>query len=226
MRTIKIGSIDCCHFGGFSNIRSQNCECRFFWLRVSLEMLKYRKTNQKKNHLPLNAHENASYTHLDLFTIWILICWVIRWVLRPFRADHWRENNVKFCQNDKIAIFIGWLELVTVHISFQYRCDTICNLHKTWQLSKQRDMRPIIDLYDYYFLVACLMHFFLPHRLVLTQFCFFFNQNYIIIAIYVVAHTIYEGGWRKRETEIITLCNRYTRVTKKNNAIQYKYLLA
>lgn len=36
-----------------------------------------------------------------------------------------RRKERKICQNDKITIFIGRFELVTVHISYQH-----CNVHK------------------------------------------------------------------------------------------------
>lgn len=91
----------------------------------------------------------------------------------------------KICQNDKITIFIGCFELVTRQKKFcvcaRARSRTslaqpsivtqnatngrpICI--STWTVTANTNSRtntrvtPTIDLYDYYFSVVCLMHFF------------------------------------------------------------------
>lgn len=89
----------------------------------------------------------------------------------------------KICQNDKITIFIGCFELVTrqkiVCVCARARTSLaqpsivtqnatngrpICI--STWTVTANTNSRtntrvtPTIDLYDYYFSVVCLMHFF------------------------------------------------------------------
>lgn len=111
----------------------------------------------------------------------------------------------KICQNDKITIFIGCFELVTRQKIFCVRARSRTSLAQpsivtqnatngrpicisTWTVTANTNSRtntrvtPTIDLYDYYFSVVCLMHFF-NFWFLTTKKAHTHSPNYIIIAI-------------------------------------------